>query len=304
MTLEIKKILALDKLKTIIIGSNGYIGRNLSYLLHEKKINNFDFDISAETENSWMKYSNLDVTSKEDFNKIDSDVDVIFFMAGITGTSDGFDSYEKYYDVNVIGLINLLNYIKENKINPKIIFPSTRLVYEGFKEKPLIEESKKKPKTIYAQTKLICEETLRIYNEVYDINYDILRICVPFGNLVDSDYSYGTIGFFIKKAKKNEAITLYGDGKLRRTFTHIHDICSALINTALKPSLTNSVYNIGGTTYSLLEIAEKISEKYKSKIEFVDWPKIALKIESGDTIFNSQKLDTHLGIRKYKKLDI
>ena len=251
-----------------------------------------------------MKYSSLDVRTKSDFNKIDLDVDVIFFMAGITGTSDGFDSYENYYNVNVIGLTNLLNFIKEKKISPKIIFPSTRLVYKGVENKSLSEDSEKKPNTIYALTKLICEDTLKIYNEVYNINYEVLRICVPYGNLVDEDYSYGTIGFFIKRAQSNQPITLYGDGELKRTFTHVFDICNSLINIGLQLSSTNDIYNIGGETYSLLEIAKIIKEKYNGEIEFIDWPEIALKIESGDTIFNSKKLDTYLNIKKYKTLKI
>jgi UDP-glucose 4-epimerase len=300
--LEIK--IKLKKLKTITIGSNGYIGRNLSYLLNQHGALNFDFDLSPKTENSWMKYSSLDVTNKDDFNKIDLDVDVIYFMAGITGTSDGFDSYENYYNVNVVGLTNLLNFVKENDIKPKIIFPSTRLVYKGIKDKPLSEDAKKDPKTIYALTKITCENTLKIYNEIYNINYEILRICVPYGNLVDEEYSYGTIGFFMDKAKNNEPITLYGNGELKRTFTHLYDICNSLINIAMKTNLTNDIYNIGGETFSLLEIAKQIQKKYDCKIEFIDWPEIALKIESGDTIFDSKKLDKYLNIKKYKKLNI
>jgi UDP-glucose 4-epimerase len=293
----------LKQITTAIIGANGYIGKNLSYLLSEKNINNFDFDISETTENNWMKYSKLDVTSKEDFNKINSDIDVIFFMAGITGTADGFDSYEKYYNINVLGLINLLDFIKNKEKKPKIIFPSTRLVY-GESDKLLSENDKKTPKTTYALTKLVCEETLKIYSNIFSINYDVLRICVPYGNLVDEDYSYGTLGFFISKAEKKEPITLYGDGGLRRTFTDIKDICNIFILAAQKDTLSNSIYNIGGESYSLLNVAKKVALKYNSKIEFVDWPKMAQKIESGHTVFDSKKIDTYLNLIKYKKIQL
>ena len=293
----------MKQITTAIIGANGYIGKNLSYLLSEKNINNFDFDISETTENNWMKYSKLDVTSKEDFNKINSDIDVIFFMAGITGTADGFDSYEKYYNINVLGLINLLDFIKNKEKKPKIIFPSTRLVY-GESDKLLSENDKKTPKTTYALTKLVCEETLKIYSNIFSINYDVLRICVPYGNLVDEDYSYGTLGFFISKAEKKEPITLYGDGGLRRTFTDIKDICNIFILAAQKDTLSNSIYNIGGESYSLLNVAKKVALKYNSKIEFVDWPKMAQKIESGHTVFDSKKIDTYLNLIKYKKIQL
>lgn len=291
-------------MKTAIIGANGYIGRNLSFYLNNKNIINQNYDLENSSSNLWMNYAKLDVTNKADFNQIDPTTDVIFFMAGITGTIDGFNSYEKYYSVNVIGLINLLNHLKETKSTARIIFPSTRLVYKGIKNLELKENSKKEPKTIYAHTKLICEQTLKMFNAMYGINYDVLRICVPYGNLVDTNYSYGTIGFFLKQAKENKKITLYGEGEVKRTFTDIYDICDTFFKISQKDKATNSIYNIGGETFSLAEIANKITQKYPATIEFVEWPKEALKIESGDTIFSSSKLDLHLDFKEYKLLKI
>jgi UDP-glucose 4-epimerase len=288
---------------SVIIGSNGYIGRNLSFLLQQRGIANFDYDIQSNTDYSWMNYSKLDVTCKEDFCQIGKDIDVIYFMAGLTGTVDGFKSYESYYNVNVIGLTNLLNYLKDNDLKAKVIFPSTRLVYKGAENTPLEETADKSPNTIYALTKLICEDTLDLYSRMFNVNYTVFRICVPYGNLIDLDYSYGTIGFFIDKAKNKKNITLYGDGSLKRTFTDVYDICTIFIDTALNPEIINSIYNIGGESFSLLDVAKKIAEKYAVSIDFVDWPEMALKIESGDTIFSSEKLNDSLGNYDYKSLD-
>jgi len=292
-----------SEINSIVIGSNGYIGKNLSFFLKQSNIQNRDFDITEISNHSWMNYSKLDITNKKDFHQIDSKVNVIFFMAGITGTEDGFGSYENYFNVNVVGLINLLSYMNECGLKAKIIFPSTRLVYRGIKDMPLIEESKKTPNTIYALSKIVGEHTLDLYSRMFNIDFNIFRICVPYGNLINSDYSYGTIGFFLSKAMKKENINMYGDGELKRTFTHVYDICNILVESIIKPVENKSVFNIGGDTLSLVNVAEKIAFKFSTELNYVKWPEISLKIESGDTIFNSEKIDKELNNYSYKSFN-
>lgn len=288
--------------KSVIIGANGYIGRNLSYLLNESGIDNINFGIEDGVKFSWMNYSKLDVTVKEDFFQIDRDVKVIYFMAGLTGTLNGFDLYKDYFNINVIGLNNLLDFLNKNKIKAKVVFPSTRLVYKGINGIELKEDSIKSPNTIYALTKTTCEDLLNIYHKSFGIDYEIFRICVPFGNLVGNDYSYGTLGSFINNAKKHKRIIIYGDGSLMRTFTHIKDICNILMDSSNFIS-SNNIYNIGGETFKLKQVAKKISDIFNARIEFIDWPDQILNIESGDTVFCSKKLDNYLGGFNYRKLD-
>ena len=284
---------------TAIIGSNGYFGKNLSFLLHKRKIKNFDFDIHPKSNYKWMNYSQIDITKKNSFDNLNEEIDIIFFLAAVTGTTS---DHKKCYNVNVLGLINLLEHIKDFKNKPSIVFPSTRLIYKGKQNKLLSEIDCIEIKSIYALTKLIGEETLKLYNKLYDINYDVLRICVPHSNMVDDNYSYGTISFFLDKAKNKLPINIFGDGSLKRTFTHIEDICKIFILISEKKFLSNSIYNIGGHTYSILEAAKKIAFKYNSEIKFVKWTKKSLKMESGDTIFDSSKLDSYIDFENYKDL--
>lgn len=48
--------------------------------------------------------------------------------------------------------------------------------------------------------------------------------------------------------------------------------------------------------FSLKEVAEKVAKKYAVNLNFIDWPQEALAIETGDTVFNSNKLDKLLGL--------
>lgn len=280
------------KSKIAIIGANGYVGRNMSFYLINNGYEVINFDIQDTTEYNWMEYYKLDILDKISLEKIPTDSDFIFLFSGITGTYEGFDKYKEFIEINEIGLLNILDYIRRYDLKSRIIFPSTRLVYKGVQGLELTEEMDKNPKTIYAINKLSCEQILKLYSENFEINYNIFRICVPYGNLVGDDYSYGTIGFFLDQMYKLSKITLFGDGSLRRTFTNIEDLCKIIQQTIELKESENQIFNIGGENLSLKEVAEKISKKFpNTTIEYSPWNNRSLKIESGDTVFNSNKLD-------------
>ena len=94
---------------------------------------------------------------------------------------------------------------------------------------------------------------------------------------------------------KGESISLYGDGSVRRTLTYMDDLCVTMIKAAVSEYCANDVFNVGGEDYSLKEMAELIAQKYDVGVDFVPWPDVALKIESGDTVFDSSKLDSLIG---------
>lgn len=113
---------------------------------------------------------------------------------------------------------------------------------------------------------------------------------MPYGNEISGDYSFGTIGFFLNRAKSGNPITLYGGGTLKRTFTHVADICRQILLTASLPQTDGEIYNIGGETYSLREAAEIVTSNHRCDIQATEWPDKDRLIESGDTYFDDEKI--------------
>lgn len=286
--------------KCAIIGSKGYIGKHLEYYLKQKKNDVVCYDV-VESED--VNYHRCDLTDFESVRRIiDLKVDYIFMFAGLTGTYVGFDKANIFVNVNEMGLINLLNCIRESKYRPKIIFPSARLIYKGA-DKALKEDDEKETKTIYAVNKIACENLLYAYRQNFDIPYTIFRICVPFGNMFSDDYSFGTIGFFIRQASNDRRITLYGDGSIKRTFTSMHDLCKQIVEVGMERVSDGEIYNIGGHTYSLRNAAEIIASYYKAEISFISWPERDLKMESGSTYFDSSKIERVMGKIVFESLE-
>jgi len=283
-----------------IIGSNGFIGRNLSYYLQKKNYAVYEFDIDENSSSDCILYERLDIMDLESVKKFFiRNWDYVFFMSGITGSLDSFSNYSNIINVNNIGLMNFLIEIP-NHSNFKFIYPSTRLVYQG-QSFEIKEDSDKKPLTPYAVSKLGAEQLIQCYNNLKKIDYSIFRIGVPFGNLINNDYSFGTIGSFLNQINLNNEIILFGDGSQKRTFTHIEDIC-IVFEQCIKGNIDiNDIYNIGGNNLSLKEAAMILADQYDARLHFKDWEKDYLKIETWNTAFDFTKLNEQIGIT-YKKL--
>lgn len=292
-------ILEKKMCKVAIIGANGYIGKHLAFYLQQMGITPMCYDIQEEGDEN---YKQVDLTDKKSVKNIDLDVDYIYMFAGLTGTYAGFDKYETYVAINEIGLLNLLDAIRGSEYRPKVVFPSTRLVYKGV-DKPLTEEDEKETKTLYAINKQACEGILYAYNKSFDIPYTIFRICIPYGNMLSTDYSFGTVGFFIKQAKSGKDITLYGGGNIKRTFTHMEDLCYQIVQGAMSEGSNGEIYNVGGQTLSLREVAEIVAKKFGTNIVAVDWPEKDLRIESDHTYFDDTKIRSLLNFGEYKRLE-
>lgn len=261
-----------------VFGAKGYLGRQLSAYLARRGVACAAFDLPA-----------CDVTDAAFWTGFDPTAfDAILFFAGLTGTERGFSESAAYLSVNEGGLLGLLNRLAPlGAAAPKLVFPSTRLVYRG-SESPLDEDAPKETKTVYAVNKLACEGYVAAYANRFGLRAAVCRICVPYGSLDAGDYSYGTLGFFMRRVAEGRPVELFGGGTVRRTFTHVADVCRAV--ELLADSDLSGVYNVGGHAHSLREVAESLAGS-AAGVRDVPWPEAAARLESGSTVFDSAKLD-------------
>lgn len=289
--------------KVAIIGANSYIARNIIYIIEKNgKAELSLYDKADQHVDKNSNYQSVNILSKESVASIDMRVDIIFLFAGKTGASGGFDDPDTFIDVNEKSLLYILNEYRRQHSAAKIIFPSTRLLYDQNSD-ATESDMAEVLKTVYAVNKYACEQYLKMYHHVFGVKYSIFRICIPYGTLVPGASSYGTIDFMLKRARAGQNISLYGSGKVRRTLTYIEDLCNAIIFATEHDECNNNVFNVGGDNYSLKEMAELIAKKYRVEVEYIPYPKIARETESGDTVFNSDKLDSIIGLERKMKFE-
>lgn len=286
-----------------VLGGAGYIGRHLASALATRN-EPLELRVGVRTkENSIIRQGiwDIDILDRCAVAKFLEGLDALFLMSGMSGTARGFEEYARYVETNEIGLLNVLDFCRKSNPACKIIFPSSRLVYQGKKGKALRENDIIEPKTMYGLNKVACESALAIYAKAYGTRFTVFRICVPYGQTMPGARAYGTMDHFLSQALKNGQIKIYGDGSQRRTFTHINDLTSALIRAGLDSASDGVTYNIGGgDVLSIGEVADRIAEKFSATVERVPWPDFDLRLESGDTIFDSSLLDSqfHIGYEK------
>jgi UDP-glucose 4-epimerase len=115
------------------------------------------------------------------------------------------------------------------------------------------------PLTPYAATKLEGERLCQTYAERYGISTIALRYFNIYGHGQTATYG-GVITTFLALARRNDILTIYGDGVQTRDFIHIDDIVTANLLAGQASQIKHAVFNIGtGIATTITVLAQTIS---------------------------------------------
>lgn len=234
------------------MGSEGFVGNNLvEGLSNNHEIICADLFPQSVHEN----YSQFDITNLQSVDKVIRNVDVVINLAAHSLVSS-LDGSIVNAQVNIIGLLNVLESCRKNGIN-KIIFTSASSMVGTPNSEKVSETHITFPKTAYGVTKLASEHYLRLYHELYGLNYVIFR----FFNIYGPHQQNGLIPNLYNRIKKNDVLTVFGKGDQIRDYVYIKDIVSFFEQVIDSDIGNNQIFNMGtgkGTTIS--EIIDILSQ--------------------------------------------
>ena len=145
-------------------------------------------------------------------------------------------------EINVIGLLNLLEAGRSSGVK-RVIFASTGgAIYGDAETLPTPEEYDALPASPYGITKLVSEHYLRFYHELYGTETVILRYSNVYGPRQDPYGEAGVIAIFAKKILAGKTPTIFGDGKNKRDYVYVGDVVRANVKAL---SAREGVFNIG-----------------------------------------------------------
>jgi UDP-glucose 4-epimerase len=112
--------------------------------------------------------------------------------------------------------------------------------------------------------KKLGEDICKMYKKVYGTNIEIARFYNVYGpNEITEGKWAAVIGLWRGQVEKNHPITIIGDGKQRRDFTHVDDIVDGLVKIAFGTEKHEDAWELGtGFNYSLNEVADIFTKKF------------------------------------------
>lgn len=186
-------------------------------------------------------------------------VDYVFHLAAHSRIQPALLNPLECIDVNVLGTANVLQAARECGVK-KVIYSSTSSSYGLKNQPPLVETMPTDCLNPYSVSKVAGEELCRMYSELFGLDTITLRYFNVYGDRQPLKGAYApVVGLFQEQKKSGESLTIVGDGKQRRDFTHVDDVVDA--NIKCMNDVSNEIINIGtGVNYSVQELADIISD--------------------------------------------
>jgi nucleoside-diphosphate-sugar epimerase len=247
--------------RILITGGTGFIGSFLAEKLVKKGNeviildNNFrGKEKNIETIKDSIHIFLGDIRNRKDVDKAIKNIDIVYHLAAINGTKYFYEIPEKVLEVNVKGLINVLEASIANKVK-RFIFSSSSEVYNQPDTIPTPETERilipdiKNPRFSYAGSKIIGELFCLNYGRKSETETIIVRYHNIYGPRMGFEHVMPEFILRMKKLsenfkKKNIVFPIHSSGEETRAFCFVEDAVRGTIIVAEKGE-KNEIYNIG-----------------------------------------------------------
>lgn len=265
----------MSKPKIVVTGGAGFIGSHIvEYWLNK----NAEVHIIDNLRSGYLSNVELfpevifhkgSITDRDLVFKVLRGTDYVHHLAALVSVPESIEKPDECYEININGLINVLDASKEFGIK-KIVLSSSAAVYGENPISPKTVDLTPDPKSPYGETKLEGELLLKLYNWNDGIGAISLRYFNVFGPRQNQKSQYAAaVPIFVEKALKNEPIIIYGDGTQTRDFIFVKDVVKANVLAATNENV-NGVFNVAtGKAISINEIAQLVLTETGSKSEIV-----------------------------------
>lgn len=250
----------------LVTGGAGFIGSTLiDHLLTEGhkviSIDNFDHfyaraikerNIAAHYNSPNFSFFEADIRHIDQVPALESlPVDVIVHLAAKAGVRPSLENPVEYFDVNINGTLQLLEFARKKQIR-QFVFASSSSVYGINPNIPWKEsEADLMPISPYASSKLAGEKIGFTYSHLYGIRFIALRLFTVYGPRQRPDLA---ISKFFNAIINGHPIHMYGDGSTGRDYTYVEDIVRGIRSAISYDASRYEIFNLGNNKPTSLKV--------------------------------------------------
>jgi UDP-glucose 4-epimerase len=280
-------------MRVLVTGGSGFIG---SHVVDKLRARGHDPVIYDLRPSPWHRDPDHPVdtvlgsiTDREALERALHSCDAVAHLAAVADVNDVHAEPEDAERVNARGTVAVLEAARRAGVK-RIVYASTIWVYSDCEPEAVDEDTLLPPPShLYTSTKLAGELYCKAYQELYGIDYTILRFGIPYGPRAREA---AVIPAFVNKALAGEPLTLAGDGSQSRKFVYVEDLADG-VAAGLDGAAVNRVYNLASDeTVTIKQIAETIKE-LMGEVEIVHTP--ARPGDFGGKIVSSDRAERELG---------
>lgn len=296
-------------MKYLVTGGCGFIGSNLAAEVLRRGEELYVFDNlyrhgSADNLN-WLrskgefKYFPYDIRNTNDVETVIKEVkpDYIFHLSGQVAMTTSIANPRLDFEVNALGMFNLLDAVRKYSPDSVILFSSTNKVYGDFEHLHFREEATRYvceeypngfPEDItldfhspYGCSKGSADQYMLDFHRIFGLKTVVFRHSSMFGVNQHATFDQGWIGWFcqqaldIKANPKREPFTISGTGKQVRDVLFNDDVVNLYFKAKDCKEAYGKVFNIGGgieNSLSLLELFALLEKMLDVKMEYKQLP--------------------------------
>ncbi len=225
----------------------------------------------------------------------------VFHLAAQSFPLSSFTEGNITFQTNILGTYNLLNSIKQLKLNPLIHICSSSEVFGRVKREnlPIDENCSYHPASPYAISKVGTDLIGKYFFEAYNQKIMITRMFTHTGPRRGDVFAESSFAKQIAliEQKKIKPIIRVGNLKSLRTFADVRDAVRAYFLLLTKNPKPGEVYNIGGTySCTIGEMLKFLLKQSKVKNIKIVQDKTRLRpIDADLQIPNTEKFESHTG---------
>ncbi|WP_394884862.1 GDP-mannose 4,6-dehydratase [Clostridium butyricum] len=287
-------------MKALITGINGFVGKYLSKYLIEKGYEVSGTVIEETIQMDDIKIYKMNLLDKEEVAETIRKIkpDQVYHLAGQSAVGLSWNNPTLTIDINVNGTINLLDSIREENLDAKVLIIGSSDQYGTIKPEncPINEEHELNPSSPYAISKVAQENVAKLYVKAYGMKIIMVRAFNHIGpmqskNFVVSDFASRIVDIEFGK----QSIMKVGNLEAYRDFTDVRDIVRGY-NMLMERAHIGEIYNIGsGKAIKIQDVLDTLISLSKKYIE-VEIDKDKLRPSDVPIVeCDNSKIKSHIG---------